>query len=102
MSTPPGSFDPIGTGTGRPAPQAGLIRRDRIIGHLTSAQQPALVAALVAPAGYGKTTVLSQWAEQDPLSFAWVVIDDADNDPVRLVRHMVSALQRIEPHDPAL
>jgi LuxR family transcriptional regulator, maltose regulon positive regulatory protein len=36
---------------------------------------------VVAPAGYGKTTLLSQWAERNGQSFAWVSVDEGDNDP---------------------
>ena len=36
----------------------------------------------MAPAGYGKTTLLGQWAAKDARPFAWVSLDDADNDPV--------------------
>src|SRR4051812_37546566 len=39
------------------------------------------VASVIAPGGYGKTTLLAQWARRDPRRFAWVTIDDRDNDP---------------------
>src|SRR4051794_19687159 len=103
MPTSPDSVNPNRSGTAPPAQPPGLIRRDRILGQLSSAHRAALVVVLVAPAGYGKTTVLTQWAAQDPPSFAWVAIDEQDNDPVELVRHIVSCLERIEPtHDPVL
>jgi LuxR family transcriptional regulator, maltose regulon positive regulatory protein len=52
-----------------------------------------------APAGYGKTTLLTQWreAEKVNLSFAWVSLDEQDNDPARLWRHIVEALRRVTP-----
>ena len=52
-----------------------------------------------APAGYGKTTLLTQWreAEKANLSFAWVSLDEQDNDPARLWRHIVEALRRVTP-----
>ena len=52
-----------------------------------------------APAGYGKTTLLAQWgqAEEADLSFAWVSLDEQDNDPVRLWRHIVEALRQAVP-----
>jgi LuxR family maltose regulon positive regulatory protein len=52
---------------------------------------------MAAPAGYGKTTVLSQWVERDARRFSWVAIDDRDNDPVVLLRHIAAALDREEP-----
>src|SRR5215216_4689174 len=41
----------------------------------------APVTTLVAPAGYGKTTVLGQWAAAEPRPVAWLTIDPGDNDP---------------------
>jgi LuxR family maltose regulon positive regulatory protein len=52
-----------------------------------------------APAGYGKTTLLSQWyrAQQASSHFAWVSLDEQDNDPVRLWRHIVEAVRQAAP-----
>ena len=52
---------------------------------------------VVAPAGYGKTTLLSQWAARDARPFAWVSVDERDNDPFVLLKHVAAALDRIEP-----
>ena len=54
-----------------------------------------------APAGYGKTTLLTQWleAEKASLPFAWVSVDEQDNDPVRLWMHMVEALRHVVPEE---
>jgi LuxR family maltose regulon positive regulatory protein len=57
------------------------------------------VATIVAPAGYGKTTLLAEWAAAETRRVAWVSVDDRDNDPVRLLRHVVTAVDRIEPLD---
>ena len=54
---------------------------------------------VVAPAGYGKTTLLSQWAARDARPFAWVSVDERDNDPRVLLKHVAAALDRIEPID---
>jgi LuxR family transcriptional regulator, maltose regulon positive regulatory protein len=52
-----------------------------------------------APAGYGKTTLLSQWRRsQEPnLPVAWVSLDEQDNDPIRLWKHIIEALDRVTP-----
>jgi LuxR family transcriptional regulator, maltose regulon positive regulatory protein len=52
-----------------------------------------------APAGYGKTTLLAQWCSEARASrpFAWISLGPGDDDPVRLWRHVVSALQRACP-----
>src|SRR6185312_12321421 len=55
------------------------------------------VVSVVAPPGYGKTTLLSQWAERDGHAFAWVSVDDADNDPKVLLRYVAEALDAVEP-----
>ena len=53
-----------------------------------------------APAGFGKTTLLSEWrmihlSSEYPL--AWVSLEEADNDPVRFLSYLIAALQTIEP-----
>jgi LuxR family maltose regulon positive regulatory protein len=55
--------------------------------------------SVVAPAGYGKTTLLSQWAECSGLACAWVSVDEADNDPKVLLSYIAEALDRVEPID---
>ena len=55
------------------------------------------VVSVVAPAGYGKTTLLSQWAERNGRAFAWVSVDERDNDPKVLLTYIAQALDRIEP-----
>jgi LuxR family maltose regulon positive regulatory protein len=55
------------------------------------------VVSVVAPAGYGKTTLLSQWAERDGRAFAWVSVDDRDNDPKVFLTYVARALDQVEP-----
>ena len=50
---------------------AGLVPRSRLVGRLIAAQDTPLVL-LVAPAGYGKTTLLAEWSMRDGRPFAWV------------------------------
>jgi LuxR family transcriptional regulator, maltose regulon positive regulatory protein len=52
---------------------------------------------VVAPAGFGKTTLLAHLAERDERSFATVALDERDNDPVVLLRYVAAALDRVEP-----
>jgi LuxR family maltose regulon positive regulatory protein len=54
---------------------------------------------VTAPAGYGKTTLLSEWAERDRRPFAWVSVDAADADPVVFLAHVAVALDRLETLD---
>jgi LuxR family maltose regulon positive regulatory protein len=79
-----------------PALRAGMVSRTGLVNRLR-ASTSATVATVVAPAGYGKTTLLAQWAARDNRRFAWVTVDDRDNDPVVLLRHIAAALAREEP-----
>src|SRR5580765_2958123 len=79
-----------------PAPRTGTVSRTGLVNRMR-ASTSAAVATVVAPAGYGKTTLLAQWAARDTRRFAWVTVDDRDNDPVVLLRHIAAALAREEP-----
>jgi LuxR family transcriptional regulator, maltose regulon positive regulatory protein len=57
---------------------------------------------LEAPAGYGKTTVLSEWAVDDERAFPWVTLDQRDDDPARLLASIISALEQTEPVEPGV
>ena len=57
---------------------------------------------VAAPAGYGKTTLLAQWAARDPRPFAWVSLDQRDDDPVSFLTYIAAALDRIHPIDPSV
>jgi LuxR family maltose regulon positive regulatory protein len=64
------------------------------------ANTEAAVVALSAPAGYGKTTLLAQWADRDPRPFIWISIDEQDVDAIVLLRHLAVALDAIAPLSP--
>jgi LuxR family maltose regulon positive regulatory protein len=65
---------------------------------LALSHQP--VITVTAPAGYGKTTVLSQWAERVGPRVAWLSLDEADSDPAVLLAYLALALHRLEPVEP--
>ena len=58
------------------------------------------VVCVVAPAGYGKTTLLGQWAQRKGHRVGWVSLDQRDNDPAVLLTYLAVALDRVEPIDP--
>jgi LuxR family maltose regulon positive regulatory protein len=58
--------------------------------------------SVTAPAGYGKTTLLAQWAARDDRPFAWVSLERRDNDPVALLTYVAAALDGIHPVDPGV
>jgi LuxR family transcriptional regulator, maltose regulon positive regulatory protein len=82
-----------------PAARPGWVGRPRLFARLdqVSGGQTALLSA---PAGYGKTALLAQWIASRTISlaeggrtFAWLALDEADNDPVRFWSYLVAALQ---------
>ena len=90
---------PGATDYGPPPLRSGFVPRERLLRRLLTSFQVPLVL-LVAPAGYGKTTVLAQWADRDPRPFAWLEIEEADNDPGRLLGSIARALHHLEPIGP--
>ena len=74
-----------------PPLRPGHVERSRLLGALAQ-PRAGRVASVVAPAGYGKTTVLGQWAAHDPRQFAWVSLDHRDNDPAVLLAYVAEAL----------
>ena len=79
-----------------PLIRPGTVRRSQLIARLTRGDRCPVVS-VAAPAGYGKTTLLSQWAEGNGQSFAWVSVDEADNDPKVLLSYVAEALDAVEP-----
>ena len=82
----------------RPLLRPGTVRRLPLIERLARGDRCPIVS-VVAPAGYGKTTLLSQWAERNGQSFAWVSVDEGDNDPKVLLTYVAQALDAVEPID---
>ncbi len=80
----------------RPSVRTGTVRRSLLIELLARGDRRP-VASVVAPAGYGKTTLLSQWAERNGQPFAWVSLDERDNDPKVLLSYVAAALDAVEP-----
>ncbi len=91
-------FDLVAAKLRRPLVRSGTVRRPGLIERLAHGDRRPIVS-VVAPPGYGKTTVLAQWAERNGQSFAWVSVDDRDNDPKVLLTYVAEALNRIEPID---
>ena len=84
----------------RPWARPGIVSRAALVDRLLASHHVPVVC-VVAPAGYGKTTLLSQWAEQRGRA-AWVSLDERDNDPEILLACAAAALDRVEAIDPEL
>jgi LuxR family transcriptional regulator, maltose regulon positive regulatory protein len=79
-----------------PRPRAGFLARPRLLERLT--QGATLELSLVcAPAGFGKTSMLGEWARRGRKPVAWVSLDKGDSDPARFWRYLAAALDRPRP-----
>jgi LuxR family maltose regulon positive regulatory protein len=78
----------------RPRARAEDVRRRELLALLGSgAHRLTLIAA---PPGFGKTTLLAQWAAADRPMVAWLSVDEDDNDPARFFTYLVAALRRVK------
>ena len=78
-----------------PRPKPGTIERVPLV-HLLTGNR-ASVISVVAPPGYGKTTLLAQWFARERRPRAWLTIDDLDNDPAILLTYLAAGFDAIEP-----
>ncbi len=82
-----------------PVPPHTLIARPRLFSMLGEGRLHPLTL-VSAPAGFGKTTLLSAWVQAQPPGnplVAWVSLEEADNDPVRFWSYVLTALDRVQP-----
>ena len=91
-------FDLLASKLRRPVVRPGTVRRLALIERLRRGK-PYPIISVVAPPGYGKTTLLSQWAERNGQAFAWVSVEEPDNDPKVLLTYVAEALDAVEPID---
>src|SRR6188768_1656290 len=70
----------------------GLVARGRLVRRLLDARELPLIV-LAAPAGYGKTTTLLDWAQHDERPFAWVTLDRDDDAPDQLTASLPRAVE---------
>jgi len=77
-----------------PAVQSRIVLRPRLIERLNEGLQRKLTL-ISAPAGFGKTTAVSEWVAGRERPLAWLSLDEADSDPTRFVVYLVAALQTI-------
>ena len=92
---PARAFDLFGPKLRPPLMRPGSVRRSALIERLAEGDQRPVVS-VVAPPGYGKTTMLAQWAGRNGQAFAWVSVEEPDNDPKVLLTYIAEALDRVE------
>lgn len=79
------------------------VPRPRLVEKLSEGLRSERKLTLVAaPAGFGKTTLLSEWIsdaqQRDPLlTVAWLSLDESDNDPSRFLAYLLSAVNQADP-----
>jgi len=88
-------FDLVEVKLARPSARPGSVAKADAIARLCASTLP--FTSVVAPAGYGKTTLLAKWAEVDPRPFAWVALDGRDDDALVFLRYIAAAIHRVEP-----
>jgi LuxR family transcriptional regulator, maltose regulon positive regulatory protein len=101
MNTPPAATRLLATKLHLPAPRATAVTRPRLVARLLAGLR-ARLALVAAPAGFGKSTLLAQALAEaratPPLRrFAWVALDQGDNDPARFWTYAFTALERASP-----
>jgi LuxR family maltose regulon positive regulatory protein len=75
-----------------PRPRANLIVRPHLIERINTGLDRK-VTLIAAPAGFGKTTLLSEWIPHSPRRVAWLSLDEGDQDPTLFWAYFISALQ---------
>ncbi|UCC76197.1 MAG: hypothetical protein JSW37_11875, partial [Anaerolineales bacterium] len=78
-----------------PPVRPDLVSRPRLIERL-NANLDRKLTLVSAPAGFGKTTLLSRWVSRTDRPVAWVSLDKGDDDPTRFWAYVIAALQRVQ------
>ena len=80
-----------------PPIQPGLIERERLMARLKG-PAPHRLILVCAPAGYGKTTLVRHWLDQQGMPaprVAWLSLDEDDNDPQQFFRYLAAAVESV-------
>src|SRR5512147_2435364 len=79
-----------------PPPRAKIVLRPRLIERLNEGLSSGCKLTLIsASAGFGKTTLVSEWIAGCGRPAAWLSLDEGDNDPTRFLTYLVAALQTL-------
>jgi LuxR family transcriptional regulator, maltose regulon positive regulatory protein len=79
-----------------PPASPGIVHRPELYEKLKIGLSRKLIL-ISAPAGFGKTTVMSDWINQNIIPAAWFSIDNGDNDPVEFLNYIIAGIQSIQP-----
>lgn len=76
-----------------PESKGRLVQRERLLDSISEGfRLGTRLVAVVAPAGYGKSTLLAQWANRAGMPCAWLSVDARDNDPARFWRYFTASI----------
>src|SRR5512135_1911262 len=78
-----------------PPPRSKIVLRPRLIERLNDGM-PCKLTLISAPAGFGKTTLVSEWLAGCERPVAWLSLDKGDNDSTRFLMYFIAALHTIE------
>jgi LuxR family maltose regulon positive regulatory protein len=79
-----------------PRPRPGFLARPRLLERINQGTAGALTL-VCAPAGFGKTSLLGDWARRSRQPVAWLSLDGGDSDPARFWRYVAAALDELRP-----
>ena len=101
VSRPPAEQPPQTLLAGKltvPLLQPGIVTRDRLF-EMLDENRTRRLCLVVAPAGWGKTTLLTEWARHASgrHSVAWITLDETDDEPHRFWTYVVTALRTVAP-----
>lgn len=77
-----------------PSASQNIVHRPQLYEKLDTGLTRKLIL-ISAPAGFGKTTVVSDWIHQQKIPTAWISLDKGDNDPVEFLNYIISGIQGI-------
>src|SRR5436190_3028884 len=77
-----------------PRPRPNVVSRPHLLERLNEGLHRKLTL-ISAPAGFGKTTLVSAWVTFIERPTAWLSLDEGENDPTRFLTYLVAALQTI-------
>ncbi len=96
---PTPAFELVESKLHAPLSRPGIVARTELVDRLVAAHDTP-PSSPCRPAGYGKTTLLAQWAEHKQPRVGWLTTNERDNDPVVLLAYLATALDRVEAIDP--
>lgn len=76
-----------------PPPRVGLVSRARLIGQAAGSDRR--IVAITGPAGYGKTSMLAEWASREARPVIWISLDKLDDNPVALLSALAAGYTRV-------